>query len=162
MEKAAVYIILPLATLFIFIGLEQARKRAHIRSHIEALAQAEMRQIRDSIDLYTLDMHQYTWESERAGTLRLSASRLYDVLAGQANERRYLEDNERWKSTHRITDPWGNDYNTEVAIKSELAKDGTARKVYAITIWSNGANGRDDLKRRDDIVLEDFQVALVK
>lgn len=131
-----------------------SRSKKQVAAHTSAQTTSDMKQVRDSLLLYTADMRRIPWK----GDTNLPAKALFEVLTSQTNKMVYLAENKRWVQAGSLTDPWGNDYHIQVLLAEPVTTNVSKVLKYRVSMWSNGPNELDDHQKKDDIVLESFEI----
>ena len=79
---------------------------------------------------------------------RLSAEDLYALVATNANTQDWWGQ-PRWSEVHRLTDPWGSDYQFELSRKPLAGSP----YQWELQVWSAGPNLREDNRMGDDVLV---------
>lgn len=133
-----------LVTAYYFIFMWNSGRRTHGPGHIINSQRSDLNELAGNIAFAYLDQtnNPLTNVSNR---LAIANSNLYQMFASSS-----LADRPGWAKLHlsnsnHIVDLWQNDLNCE-ALR-------TNNKIVLV-IWSNGPNGKNDLRKGDDIVSE--------
>jgi hypothetical protein len=146
------YFLVLLAAIVSYCGCSRSKKQA--AAHIAELTSGEMKQIRDSLSLYSIDTHKAPWKDET----NISAKLIFQALSFETNKMTYLPENPRWARAGSLVDPWENEYNFLVISAKSTETNSLRGQVHRVSIWSNGPNGLNDKKTMDDIVLDPFEI----
>ena len=140
------------AVIVLFGGLTLLRailvrdtERSRVRN--EVLSKLEAKEIVGGLGLWAVAAIPPEKRVSSVVTLEVY-SNLCETSKLQGRFEPYVEPRRNWRSERQIADPWGNPYN----IRVWWSTNSNGRLDLTTKVWSNGANGRNEESRGDDIL----------